>query len=171
MGLFECRVAAFVAIHAERRLRLDKEILLVRAVSAMAHRAPLRLQDLMHGLLFKVFLFMALIADGRALGLEQPLPLRGMRVVARRALACLQGLVLLCCLREPDFFPAVAIVTKAVAVLFQQELGDYAVTQMAVIALARFYDRVDVLHGQVLISEFLMAVKTVLLFEFSDRAE
>src|ERR1700690_1841493 len=89
--LHERRAAAFVTGEAKRRLRLDEEVRLVRAVGKMARLAPLRLKDLVHRLLFKKLLLVAAIAEVLAFSGEQMVPLRGMRVMEARAFSRFPG--------------------------------------------------------------------------------
>ena len=85
--------------------------------------------------------------------------------MAERAVSGLQGRmdVWLC---QPYLLLAVAGKAESVARLLQQQLRNYPVTDMAILALLLLDDGVNTLHAEVFFCKFGVAVETVLLHEF-----
>ncbi len=65
---------------------------------------------------------------------------------------------------HPHLFLRVTLVAEVVPSHLQEELGDDAVSQVAVFAL--LYGRVQVFHSQVLVREFRMTVQAILAGKF-----
>jgi hypothetical protein len=128
----------------------------------------------MYHFLFELRSRVALIAELAPFGLEQVIGLRRVGIMAERALSSsLQGCVNMC-LVHPDLFFGMACVADLVPDILENELGDNAVAEVAILAFLFFYDRVHIFHRKVLLCKLGMAIKTVLphkrLFFYSGLA-
>ena len=154
----EAALSGIVTGEAQRGLRLDEQVGLGGAVGAVADPAPLLLEDgVDHLLLIRLFL-VARVARLRAFRLQEMAPLGAVRVVARGAFSRFQdrvdvGLV------QPDLLLGMAGVAQFVPVLFQQELGNDPVPEVAIFALPFLHAGVQGLEGEVFLGKLLVAVE------------
>lgn len=154
----EAALSGIVTGQAQRGLRLDEEVGLGRAVRAMAHPAPLLLQDgVYHLLLIRLFL-VARVARLGAFRFQEMASLGAVRVVARRAFSRFQDRVDIG-LAQPDLLPGMAGVAQLVPVLFQEEFGNDPVPEVAIFTLPFLHARVQGLEGEILLGKLLVAVE------------
>lgn len=156
MGLFEGCLTYIMTSEAKNRFTLYQEIFLIGAMGKMAGCASLCLQDFMNPLLFKGFLFVALIAGFISFRFQQPACLRGVGVMTSNTFALLQNRMNIGFI-QPDLLFAVAGEAKIIAIFFQEEFGHDSMAEMAVFALLFFYHGMNIFHSQVFIHKFLVA--------------
>jgi hypothetical protein len=164
MGILEGGVPAVVAGLTELGRRVDEQIGYRRGVGEVASPAPLLLEDLVPDLLRVVLFLVALEADRVALCTQEVWRVRSMGVVTRNAALALQGSVDSGDV-ELHVLYAVAFIAELVPLPLEKRLPDESVTEVAFLALPVLDDLVDVVLGQVLFNELVVAVQALLLLE------
>ena len=96
--------------------------------------------------------------------LQQMTGLGGVGIMAGRTFASLQGGMNIG-LGQTYLLFGMAGITDLIAFFFQQKLWNQSMPEVAVLTFFLFDDRMDILHSQVLIGEFLVAIHTILLYK------
>lgn len=123
----------------------------------MAPFAAVGLKWLMYHFLFELLLRVALITKIAPFGFKQVIRLRCVRVMAERTLPIFQRCVNMS-LVGPDLLLAVTGIAGLIPDILQNELGDDAVAEMAILAFFFFDDNVHIFHRKIFLLEFSMAV-------------
>lgn len=154
-----------MAVEAQGRFRLGEQIVHIGSVGEVTCFAAIGLQDFMRYFLLVVLLLVALGADSRAFLLKQ-MGYRGrMGIMTIRAFPCPHSRVHFS-LVQSHFFYGMARVAKIILGFLQEQLGNLAVPEMAVLAFFLFHHLVHIFHAEILVGKFFMAIQTLLLFKF-----
>jgi hypothetical protein len=148
MSLLESFLLTIMAGKAKGRIIGFKEIGFIGAVGEMAGVTTFLLQYLVYYLLLKVLLFMALVAKLTAFRLEKIIGLRRMGIVALGAFTYFQGGVHHRFVKSYFLF-FMAGIAHLIPRIFKQQLGDYAVAQVAILALFLLDRAVHISHPEV----------------------
>ncbi|MEJ2365227.1 MAG: hypothetical protein P8017_11220 [Deltaproteobacteria bacterium] len=167
MSLLESCLVASMATKAKGRIIGFKEIGFIRAMGEMAGVTTFLLQYLVYHFLLKIFLFMALVAKFTAFCLEKISGRRCMGIVAVGASSFFQGGVHHRFV-ETYLVRFVAGIAHLIPGILKEQLGDYAVPQMATLALFLLDRIVHIFHPQVGIGKLGVTVETVLAGEGSS---
>lgn len=159
VGLFESAVFRVVTGEAERRTFMEQQILLVGAVRSVAGQASLLFQGGVNDLFLELFPVVALIAQLAALGLEQVGGIGGMGIVALGAFPLLESAM------DIGFIHAnrllgMALQAKRIAGFLEQQLGNDAMAEVAVMALAFPGHRMHTFFGKIGLGKFFVTIET-----------